>query len=181
MPQRNMSYQPHPRNSGLIGSLMRIALYQPDIPQNVGTILRLGACLDVPVAVIGPTGFPMGDRGLKRAGMDYADQASLTHHRSWQAFCDTGGRGRLVLMTTKAEAPYHTFAFQPDDCLLLGSESRGVPDTVHDTADHRLRIPMHVGMRSLNVAIAAAMVVGEALRQTGGMPTDIAPDQRTTP
>jgi len=154
---------------------MRLALYQPDIPQNLGTILRLGACLDVPIDVIGPTGFPAGDRGLKRAGMDYADRAAMTQHVSWQAFCDAERRGRLILITTKAMAPYHEFAFRADDCLLFGSESRGVPDTVHDAADHRLRIPMTAGMRSLNVAVAAAMVVGEGLRQTGFLPNTQVP------
>jgi tRNA (cytidine/uridine-2'-O-)-methyltransferase len=154
---------------------MRLALYQPDIPQNLGTILRLGACLAVPIDVIGPTGFPAGDRGLKRAGMDYADRAAMTQHISWQAFCDAEPSGRLVLITTKATALYHEFTFRPDDCLLFGSESRGVPDTVHDAADHRLRIPMTIGMRSLNVAVATAMVVGEALRQTGSLPNTQVP------
>ena len=149
---------------------MRVALYQPDIPQNLGTILRLGACLAVPIDVIGPTGFPVGDRGLKRAGMDYADRAAMTQHESWEVFCDADRVGRLILMTTKATALYQEFNFRPDDRLLFGSESRGVPDAVHDSADHRLRIPMTVGMRSLNVAVAVAMVVGEGLRQTGHLP-----------
>jgi tRNA (cytidine/uridine-2'-O-)-methyltransferase len=149
---------------------MRVALFQPDIPQNLGTILRLGACLAVPIDVIGPTGFPVADRGLKRAGMDYADRAAMTQHESWKVFCDAERVGRLILITTKATALYQEFNFRPDDSLLFGSESHGVPNAVHDAADHRLRIPMTVGMRSLNVAVAVAMVVGEGLRQTGHLP-----------
>jgi len=150
---------------------MRLALYQPDIPQNLGTILRLGACLDIPVAVIGPAGFPLGDRGLKRAAMDYAEFARVTYHDSWARFGGSRAQGRLVLLTTKADTPYHAFSYRADDCLLLGSESAGVPTAVHAAADHSVRIPMAAGLRSLNVAVAAAMVVGEALRQTGGLPS----------
>ena len=149
---------------------MRVALYQPDIPQNLGTILRLGACVAVPIDVVGPTGFPLGERGLKRAGMDYADRVAMTQHESWRAFCDADRVGRLILITTKATALYQEFNFRPDDCLLFGSESSGVPNAVHDVAAHRLCIPMTAGVRSLNVAVAVAMVVGEGLRQTRRLP-----------
>lgn len=144
---------------------MRLALYQPDIPQNAGALLRLGACLGVPVDVIEPCGFVLADRRLKRAGMDYLEAAALVRHTSWESF-RAGHRGRLVLLTTKAALSYHRFRFRPDDTLLLGSESAGVPDTVHRAAEARLRIPLIAGLRSLNVALAAAMVLGEALRQT---------------
>ena len=152
---------------------MRIALYQPDIPQNAGTILRMGACLGVPVDIIGPAGFDSSDRALKRAGLDYLGHAAIQRHESWSAFLahrrspETAG-GRIVLLTTQAQVAYHTFAFHADDCLLLGRESAGVPPEVHGEATARLAIPMVPGMRSLNVAVAAAMVVGEALRQTKG-------------
>jgi tRNA (cytidine/uridine-2'-O-)-methyltransferase len=151
---------------------MQLALYQPDIPQNTGTILRLGACLGVTVHVIGPTGFDMSDRTLKRAGMDYLDHAEIARHVDWAGFAawraDAGAR--LILLTTQAAAPYTGFAFQPNDVLLFGRESAGVPRAVHDAADHRLLIPMAAGLRSLNLATAAAMVIGEALRQTDGFP-----------
>jgi tRNA (cytidine/uridine-2'-O-)-methyltransferase len=148
---------------------MRLALYEPDIPQNAGALLRLGACLGVPVDIIEPTGFVLGDRRLKRAGMDYLDLAEFTRHASWARFL-AGRTGRLVLLTTKATAPYHRFTFHPDDILLLGRESAGVPDAVHEAADARLHIPLRPGARSLNVALAAAMVLGEALRQTDQFP-----------
>jgi tRNA (cytidine/uridine-2'-O-)-methyltransferase len=149
---------------------MRLALYEPDIPQNTGTILRLAACLGVAVDVIGPTGFDMTDRALKRAALDYLAEVEIARHASFAAFeAARRSRGsRLVLLTTHAETPYAGFAFQPDDTLLLGRESAGVPKTVHRIADARLRVPMREGLRSLNVAVAAAMVLGEALRQTGG-------------
>jgi tRNA (cytidine/uridine-2'-O-)-methyltransferase len=153
---------------------MRIALYQPDIPQNAGTIIRLGACLDLGVDIIEPCGFLMDDRHLRRAGMDYMDIAHLTRHRSWEAFqrsrASAPSPARLVLLSTAAEHGHLDFAFRPDDILLLGRESRGVPAEVHATADARLRIPLRPDARSLNVAVAAAIVVGEALRQTGGFP-----------
>jgi tRNA (cytidine/uridine-2'-O-)-methyltransferase len=151
---------------------MRLALYQPDIPQNTGTILRLAACLGVPVDLIGPAGFDLTDRALKRAGLDYLEHVDLARHASFAAF-DAGRRSagaRLVLITTRGEAAYTSFAFAPADTLLLGRESAGVPPSVHAAADARLRIPMRAGLRSLNVAVAAAMVLGEALRQTGGFP-----------
>lgn len=149
---------------------MDLALYQPDIPQNAGTILRLGACLGVPVHVIGPAGFDLSDARLKRAGMDYLDHVDLTRHVSWRAFADWRGDRRLVLLTTRGETAYADFAFATGDILLLGRESAGVPDAVHEAADARLLIPMAPGLRSINVATAAAMVLGEALRQTGGFP-----------
>jgi tRNA (cytidine/uridine-2'-O-)-methyltransferase len=144
---------------------MRLALFEPDIPQNAGALLRLGACLGVPVDIVEPAGFLLGDRRMRRAGMDYLDAATLERHVSWASFRAAHG-GRLVLLTTKASTDYHRFAFRADDILLLGRESEGVPDWVHEAADARLRIPMRPGLRSLNVALAAAMVLGEALRQT---------------
>lgn len=148
---------------------MRLALYQPDIPQNTGTILRLAACLSITVAVIGPVGFDLGDRRLRRAGLDYMAQAGLALYSSFAVFeAERKSAGqRLVLLTTRAATPYTDFAFLPDDVLMVGRESAGVPDTVHEAADARVVIPMRPGLRSLNVAIAAAMVLGEALRQTG--------------
>lgn len=147
---------------------MNLALFEPDIPQNAGTLIRLGACLGVAVDIIEPCGFLFSEPKLKRAGMDYLDQAELTRHASWAAFRAARAGRRLVLLTTKAAEPYTGFAFASDDILLLGRESAGVPDFVHDAADARLLIPMRPGLRSLNVALAAAMVLGEGLRQTAG-------------
>jgi tRNA (cytidine/uridine-2'-O-)-methyltransferase len=152
---------------------MRLTLYQPDIAQNTGTLMRLAACLDVPLDVIEPCGFAFSDRGLRRAGLDYRDQARLTRHSSWEAFEAFRAReapGRLILLTTQAAEPYTRFAFAPDDILLLGRESAGVPGEVHSRADMRLHIPLKAGMRSINVALAGAMVLGEALRQIEGFP-----------
>ena len=149
---------------------MRIALYEPDIPQNTGTILRLAACLGLAVHVIEPAGFPVSDRAFRRAGMDYLDQVDLTRHDSWRAF-ETWRRqahGRLVLFTTRANGCYLDHAYNADEILLFGRESSGVPQPVHAAADARLRIPMRAGMRSLNVAMACAMAAGEALRQMDG-------------
>jgi tRNA (cytidine/uridine-2'-O-)-methyltransferase len=150
---------------------VRLALYEPDIPQNCGAIIRLGACLGVAVDVIEPCGFLFSDKGLKRAGMDYLGQAEVVRHASWSRFL-AGHRqkraGRLVLLTSKAADPYIDFTFAAGDTILLGRESAGVPDEVHDAVDARLLIPMRPGLRSINVAQAAAMVVGEALRQTKG-------------
>ena len=146
---------------------MRLALYQPDIPQNTGTILRLCACLGIAVDIIGPAGFDLSDRALKRAGLDYLGEAAMTLHVSWEAYLVARPPGRLVLLTTKAETAYHAFAFATDDTLLLGRESAGVPEAVHAAADARVRVPMREGMRSLNVAVAAAMVLGEGMRQVG--------------
>ena len=150
---------------------MRLALFEPDIPQNTGAIMRLAACLGVALDLIEPAGFLLSDRRLKRAGMDYLALVELRRHRSWATFLDGRDRHhRLILLTTKGSVPYHRFVFAPDDILLLGRESAGVPDAVHAAADARLRIPLREGARSLNVALAAAMVLGEALRQTGGFP-----------
>lgn len=148
---------------------MRLALYEPDIPQNTGTILRLAACLGVGVDLIEPMGFPFDDRRLRRAGMDYLDRVDLRRHPSWAAF-RSSSRGRLLLLTTRGEVTLPSFSFRPDDVLLLGRESAGVPEAVHEAADARLRIPMQPGLRSLNVALAAALALGEALRQTNGWP-----------
>jgi tRNA (cytidine/uridine-2'-O-)-methyltransferase len=151
---------------------MRIALYQPDIAQNTGTILRLAACLGVEAHIIEPAGFPTSDRAFRRAGMDYLDRVALMRHVSWAAF-EAWRRERalrLVLLTTQAERSYLDHRFADADVLLFGRESAGVPEEVHAAADARLLIPMRPGLRSLNVAMACAIVVGEALRQTGGLP-----------
>jgi tRNA (cytidine/uridine-2'-O-)-methyltransferase len=153
---------------------MRLALYEPDIPQNTGAILRLAACLGVGVDLIEPFGFLWEDRRLKRAGMDYLDSVPLTRHASWAKFCAARGPGRLILLTTRATTSYHRFDFAPGDTLLLGRESSGVPDAVHETADARVIVPMRPELRSINVAMTAAMVLGEALRQTGSLPDNIA-------
>ena len=147
---------------------MRIALYEPDIPQNTGTILRLAACLGVEAHIIEPAGFPTSDRAFRRAGMDYLDQVALVRHANWDAFEAWRQRsgGRLILFTTRATTSYYDYAYGADDVLLFGRESAGVPEAVHAAADARLLIPMAGGLRSLNVAVAAAMAVGEALRQT---------------
>jgi tRNA (cytidine/uridine-2'-O-)-methyltransferase len=152
---------------------MKIALYQPDIPQNTGTMLRMCACLGVQAHVIGPAGFDFSDRALRRAGLDYLAHVDLARHASWSDYlaersAKTDG-GRLVLLTTHAELRYTDFRFAAADTLLLGRESAGVPDDVHATADARIRIPVRTGLRSLNVAVAAAIVTGEALRQTGAL------------
>jgi tRNA (cytidine/uridine-2'-O-)-methyltransferase len=148
---------------------MRLALYQPDIPQNAGTILRMAACLGVDCDVIGPAGFDMSDRALRRAGLDYLDQVVIRRHASFAAF-DAARRAegkRLILLTTAADTLYTCFTFNNDDILMLGRESAGVPASVHEAAEARLIVPMRRGLRSLNVAVAGAMVLGEALRQTG--------------
>jgi tRNA (cytidine/uridine-2'-O-)-methyltransferase len=149
-----------------------LVLYQPDIPQNAGAMLRLCACLAVEVHVIEPAGFDISDRALKRAGMDYLAHIDPIRHLTWgdfEAWRKREGR-RIVLLTTKAAQPYAEFMFAPDDMIMVGRESAGVPDAVHQAADARLLIPMAPGLRSLNVATAAAMVLGEALRQTRGFP-----------
>lgn len=149
---------------------MQIALYQPDIPQNTGAILRLAACLDAGVHIIEPAGFDASDRALRRAGLDYIEHTRITRHASFEAFehwrKQTGQR--LVLLTTHAKTPYTDLAFEADDILLLGRESAGVPQQVQDIADARIVVPMAKGRRSLNLVTAAAMVLGEALRQTDG-------------
>ena len=149
---------------------MRLALYQPDIPQNMGTLLRLGACLNVSIDVIGPTGFDMSDRALKRSAMDYLSKTDLTRHLSFAQFLDSNQRnqGRLILTTTKTDQIYTDFEFRETDILLLGRESAGVPEEVVEKVDETITIPMQNDMRSLNIAVAGAMILGEALRQTTG-------------
>ena len=151
---------------------MRLALYQPDIPQNAGTLLRLSACLGVAVDIIEPAGFPVSDRAFRRAGLDYLDHVTIERHVSFAAFEASrraAGR-RLVLLTTQRALSYPAVAYQPDDVLMVGRESAGAPAEVHAAADLRVSVPMRPETRSLNVAVAAAMVLGEALRQTGGFP-----------
>src|SRR6478736_585681 len=162
----------NPRHRDIARPAMRIALYEPDIPQNTGTILRLCACLDIEAHIIEPAGFPVTDRAFRRAGMDYLDQVALTRHRSFDAFEEWRRRQglSLVLLTTAAERSYLDHTFRNDQVLLFGRESAGVPESVHKAANARLRVPMRPGMRSLNVAMVAAIVAGEALRQTGALP-----------
>ena len=148
---------------------MRIALYQPEIAGNVGAILRVSACLDVPVDIIEPTGFSMSDSRMKRAAMDYAALAQMVRHADWDAFVPTV-RGRLVLMTTKGDTGLYATAFRRDDTLLFGCESAGVPDTVAQCCALRVRIPIVAGARSLNLAVSAGIAISEALRQTGKLP-----------
>jgi tRNA (cytidine/uridine-2'-O-)-methyltransferase len=152
-------------------SAMRIALYQPDIPQNTGTVLRLCACLGIEAHIIEPAGFPTSDRAFRRAGMDYLDAVTLVRHPSWDAFEDWRRQGghRLVLFTTAAALSYLEYEYEAGDVLLFGRESAGVPPQVHAAADARLKIPIRPGLRSLNVAVATAMAAGEALRQTGAI------------
>lgn len=150
-------------------AVMRIALYQPDIAGNVGTILRLCACMGVPLDLIEPMGFPWGERALARAGMDYADAAHVTRHADWNAFL-TAIEGRIVLATTQGARRLDQASFEDSDTLLFGSEGSGAPDDVHVRADLRVRVPMHKGFRSLNVAVSAGMILTEALRQTRGWP-----------
>lgn len=149
---------------------MRLALFQPDQAGNVGAILRLAACLGVPVDIIEPCGFAFSDRALKRAGMDYAEVAAVTRHSGWEAF-EAGLAGRLVLFTTAGALPLPQARFEPDDTLLFGSESRGAPADIHARADLRVRIPQAPGTRSLNLVAAGSIAVGEALSQTQGWPT----------
>jgi tRNA (cytidine/uridine-2'-O-)-methyltransferase len=153
-------------------AILTLALYQSDIPQNAGTMLRTCACLGVEAAIIGPTGFPVADRCFRRAGMDYLDQVTISRHASFETFqvwrrerIAAGEARRLLLLSTRAARGYHDCAYQPGDILLMGRESGGVPEEVFAAADLALRIPMRPGARSLNVAVAAAMVMGEALRQ----------------
>lgn len=147
---------------------MRIALYQPDIPQNAGTILRLAACLGAEAHIIEPAGFPVTDRAFRRAGMDYLDQVTIVRHRSWEDFESWRhvAGARLILFTTRSNVSYLDHTFRADDVLLFGRESVGVPEAVHEAADARLIIPIRPGLRSLNVAVTCAMALGEAIRQT---------------
>lgn len=151
----------------------QIALYQPDIAQNVGTILRLGACLGVTIHIIEPCGFPIDDRKFRRAGMDYINHVSQHRHVDWDAFLAyaKSNNQRIILLTTKTQQPFYDMLFQPDDILLFGRESAGVPEEVHSRADCQLTIPMQPGMRSINLAMSVAMVTTEALRQTRSFPS----------
>ncbi len=154
---------------------MHIALFQPDIPQNTGTILRLAACLDLHVDIIGPAGFDLSDRSLKRAGLDYMERAVVTTYADFPAFLNariTASGNRLVLATTRGTVSHIGFLFKKNDVLLLGSESSGVPQHVHELADARIRIPLQANNRSLNLAVSTAIIVGEALRQTNGFALD---------
>ena len=157
---------------------VRLALYEPDIPQNTGAILRLGACLGVAVDIIEPCGFVLDDRRLRRAGMDYLDRVVMTRHASYEAY-SLDHAGRLVVLTTRGDDRLDEFRFRRGDTILLGRESAGVPEHIHDAADARVAIPMAQGARSLNVALAAAVALGEALRQIGQYPAPRMPE--TTP
>lgn len=160
------------KSSQTVASPLLLALYQPDIPQNTGTILRMAACFGVPSAIIEPAGFPVSDRAFRRAGMDYLESVSITRHVSWEAFeawRQNSGR-RLVLATTQGALPHINAQFLPGDVLLFGRETAGVPDAVHMAADLRVRIPMAPGMRSLNLAVSAAILAAEALRQLDAFP-----------
>ncbi|WP_338425348.1 tRNA (cytidine(34)-2'-O)-methyltransferase [Sphingopyxis kveilinensis] len=152
---------------------MEIALFQPDIAGNVGTILRTAACFGVSAHIVEPCGFPFGDAALRRAGMDYAARADVRRHADWDGFCDwsRGSGGRLVLLTTAGATPLPDFTFEYGDVLMFGSESAGVPPRVHAAATARVAIPMRPGFRSLNVAVAAGIALAEALRQTKGFPS----------
>lgn len=153
-------------------TMLTLALFQPDIPQNCGTMLRTCACLGVDAAIIEPAGFPVSDRHFRRSGMDYLDQVAIARHASWTYFEDWRAKAgrRLVLLTTRAERAYTDFTFENRDILLVGRESLGVPEEVHQAADGAVLIPVRPGLRSLNVAVSAAMVMGEALRQLSGGP-----------
>jgi tRNA (cytidine/uridine-2'-O-)-methyltransferase len=148
--------------------MIRIALYQPDIAQNTGTILRLCACVGLEAHIIEPAGFPVTDRHFRRAGMDYLDQVTIVRHTGWAAFEASRAetKARLLLFTTAGADSYLDFNYRDGDVLLFGRESAGVPEAVHAAADARLKIPMRESLRSLNVAISVAMAAGEALRQT---------------
>ncbi len=153
-------------------SNLRLALYQPDIPQNLGANIRLAACLGVALDIIEPCGFPLTDRALRRTAMDYGENVQITRHSGWQGFLDSPDRAgrRIVLLTTRSSVQLDRFRFQPNDCLLMGRESAGVPEEIHNAVDAGVRIPLSAGARSLNVAMAAGIVVWEALRQTGQLP-----------
>ncbi|MBX9739066.1 MAG: tRNA (cytidine(34)-2'-O)-methyltransferase [Beijerinckiaceae bacterium] len=158
------------------GAALTLALYQPDIPQNAGTMLRACACFGISAAIIEPAGFPVSDRHFRRSGMDYLDHVDIARHVSFDAFQawrraagPDGGSRRLVLLTTGGDTCYTDFAFCPGDILMVGRESAGAPQHVHDSADARITIPMRPPLRSLNVAMAAGMAIGEALRQMRGI------------
>jgi len=153
-----------------MASSLHIALYEPDIPQNTGTVLRMAACLGLPVEVIEPCGFIWGGKHMRRSGMDYLDHVIVTRHLNWEAFGVSLAEQRRVLLSTRAELTYTEFDFQVGDILVLGRESAGVPEDVHDAVDARVTIPLKPGLRSFNLAVAAAMVAGEALRQLDAFP-----------
>ncbi|OYU69451.1 MAG: rRNA methyltransferase [Alphaproteobacteria bacterium PA2] len=153
---------------------MLLALFQPDIPQNLGAALRLGACLGVKVHVIEPCGFPLSDKAIRRAAMDYGEPAEVTRHAGWSDFI-AADLGRIILFTTKGATPLHDFRFRPDDVLLFGRESLGVPDEVAEAADARVIIPLSPGRRSFNVTVSAAIGLSEALRQTSLFPNPVVP------
>ncbi|MEM7618748.1 MAG: tRNA (cytidine(34)-2'-O)-methyltransferase [Pseudomonadota bacterium] len=147
--------------------MIEVALYQPDIPQNLGAAIRLCACLNMKLHIIEPCGFPFSDRKIRQSGMDYIDLVQLERHKSWDAFCEATQSQRHILMTTKSSEAYTQFEFEKNDILIAGRESAGVPDNVHESVDHRVLIPMHGQARSLNVINSVSMISGEALRQTG--------------
>jgi len=149
---------------------MKIILYQPDIAQNLGAIMRLCACFDTPLEVIEPCGFPLTTKALRRTAMDYGAPETLVRHKSWETFTGSRSETRLILLTTKASTPVQDFEFKPGDQLLFGRESAGAPDHVHQAVDHRLIIPIHADSRSFNLATSATIALYEALRQTGGLP-----------
>jgi len=149
---------------------LRLALYEPDIPQNTAAVLRTCACLGIAAEIIEPCGFVLGGQHMRRAGMDYLEHVTLTRHLDWAAFVDCYAASRRILLTTKAAEPYTSHAFKAGDIVILGRESAGVPDHVHAAADVRITVPMVPGMRSLNMAAAAAMVSAEALRQLDAFP-----------
>lgn len=149
---------------------MRIALFEPEIAGNVGAVMRLGACLGATVDLIEPMGFEWDDKRVRRTAMDYIDHVSITRHASFDAFRATVGSSRLVLFTTKTTRSAYEFEYRADDILLFGKESAGVPQSVSDICDERVRIPLRAEVRSLNLATAAALALGEALRQTGSLP-----------
>ena len=163
---------PYPKDF-VVTAPLALALYEPDIPQNAGTLMRLGACLGVPVHLIEPAGFPTSDKSFLRAGMDYLEAVTLIRHISFAKFEESRRQQgqRLILATTKAALPYHEIAYQPGDIIMMGRESAGVPPRVHEAADLRITIPLRPALRSLNVAVSAAMIMGEALRQTGTFPS----------
>lgn len=146
---------------------MRLALFQPDIPQNLGTLIRFCACMGIPLHIIEPCGFPLDEKKMRRAAMDYYDKAQITRHADWEAFRAATKGSRLILATTKTDTPYSKVQYQPDDILLMGRESAGVPQHVHDVADITVTISMQPECRSLNLAVSTAMIAGEMLRQLG--------------
>jgi tRNA (cytidine/uridine-2'-O-)-methyltransferase len=170
---KDREYVAAQKNNSMMGAkhtsdpttFMRLALYQPDMPPNTGTMMRLCACLGVGMDIIEPCGFPMDDARMRRAAMDYIDHLDLARHRSWEDFCAKIGTRRLILLTTKGAVPYADFSYRTDDILMVGRESAGVPEDVHTRADARIVIPIKPPLRSLNVAISAAIALSEALRQ----------------